>query len=298
MSYAQYSQEPAPVRQNNIVALVMTVSLVKNSTGWLQYLLGFLLVAVLGMDSPAQSVTDFRSAQNDSAGEIYSNDFNGPPGSVYAGWTSSPITYASATNPPGRGVLPPPIVTNAEVTNGTQRFLGEFGGPRIGRPGDPGYNRTRVDQTVSLTLTNLPPHSALRLTFDLLVLKSWDGNSPTYGPDCWTLSVAGGSVLLDTTFSNNPKVAREGSDQNYPQLHAMPRTGAARTNSLGYKFFGDSIYPLAFTFPHSSSTLKLDFHSSLFEGKGLADESWGLDNVRLMIAPHSPQGALGTKPSD
>ena len=219
------------------------------------------------------------------AGEIYFNDFNGPPGSVYPEWTSSPITYTSATNPPGSGVLPPQVVSNTDATNGTQRFLGEFGGPRIGQPGDPGYNRTRVDQTISLTLTNLPAHSDLRLTFDLLVLKSWDGNSPMYGPDRWTLSVVGGPVLLDTTFSNNHKVSKEGSDQNYPQLKAMPRTGAARTNSLGYKFFGDSRYPLAFTFSHSASTLKLDFHSSLFEGKGTADESWGLDNVRLVIAP-------------
>jgi hypothetical protein len=231
----------------------------------------------------------------ETAREIYFNDFNGPPGSVYPEWISSAITYASRTNPPGSGVLPPPPVTNTDSTNGTRQFLGEFGGPRIGRPGDPGFNHTRVDQTISLTLTNLPPHSTLRLTFDLLVLKSWDGNSPMYGPDCWKLSVADGPVLLDTTFSNNPKVAREGSDQNYPQLCAMPRTGAARTNSLGYKFFGDSIYPMEFTFAHSATTLKLDFRSSLFEGKGLADESWGLDNVRLVIAP-TPPTTSGTKP--
>jgi hypothetical protein len=227
------------------------------------------------------------------AREIYFNDFNGPVGSVYPEWISSPITYINQTNPPGSGVLPSQPVTNTDSTNGTQRFLGEFGGPRLGQPGDPGYNRTRVDQTVSLTLTNLPPHSALRLTFDLLVLKSWDGNSPMYGPDRWALSVAGGPVLLDTTFSNNPKVAKEGSDQNYSQPQAPPRTGAARTNALGYKFFGDSIYPLEFTFPHSGPALKLDFHSSLFEGKGLADESWGLDNVRLVaesrLSPSMPE---------
>jgi len=229
------------------------------------------------------------------AGEIYFNDFNSPPGSVCSEWTSSPITCLNSTNPPGSGVLPPPPISNTDATNGAQRFLGEFGGPRIGRPGNPGYNKTRVDQTIHLTLSNLPPHSALRLTFDLFVLKSWDGNSPIYGPDRWVLSIAGGPVLLDTTFSNNPKVAKEGSDQNYPQLQSMPRTGAARTNSLGYKFFGDSIYPLAFTFAHSNSTLELNFRSSLFEGKGLADESWGLDNVRLVIAPNPPSVAPGVK---
>ena len=78
-----------------------------------------------------------------------------------------------------------------------------------------------------------PPHGALRVSFDLYVLKSWDGNSPLYGADRWTLSVTGGPGLLDTTFSNNPKVGKEGSHQNYPQPQAMPRTGAARTNTLG-----------------------------------------------------------------
>jgi hypothetical protein len=223
------------------------------------------------------------------AGKIYFNDFNGPAGSMYPEWASSPITYVNHTNPPGSGVLSPPPVTNTDSTNGAQLFLGEFGGPRLGRPGDPGYNRTRVDQTISLALTNLPPHSVLRLTFDLLVLKSWDGNSPIYGPDRWTLSVADGPVLLDTTFSNNHKVSKEGSDQNYPQMQSLPRTGATQTNTLGYKFFGDSTYPLAFTFPHSNCTVKLDFHSSLFEGKGLADESWGLDNVRLVIVSNPPK---------
>jgi hypothetical protein len=232
------------------------------------------------------------------AGEIYFNDFNGPPGSTYPEWVSSPITYTGTTNPPGSGVLPPQTVTNADATNGAQRFLGEFGGPRIGRPGDPGYNRTRVDQTIRLTLTNLPPHAALRLTFDLLVLKSWDGNSPRYGPDRWALAVADGPVLLETTFSNNPKVAKEGSHQNYPQPQALPRTGATRTNSLGYKFFGDSIYSLEFSFPHLGPALKLDFRGSLFEGKGLADESWGLDNVRLLIAPDPSPTAPETKPKD
>jgi hypothetical protein len=39
----------------------------------------------------------------------------------------------------------------------------------------------------------------------------------------------------------------------------------------------------------------LNFRSSLFEGKGLADESWGLDNVRLVIAPNPPSVAPGVK---
>jgi len=147
--------------------------------------------------------------------DLYFNDFNGPLCSKYPEWTSSAITYASTANPPGKGTLPPQVVTNVESPNHAQRFLGEFGGPQIGVPGDPGYNQTRVEQTVSLTLRDLPSHATLKVSFDLYILKSWDGLSPAYGPDHWSLGVAGGPILFNTSFSNNPKVKTEGSYQHY-----------------------------------------------------------------------------------
>jgi hypothetical protein len=220
--------------------------------------------------------------QTDRADVVYWNDFADAVGTKYPEWTSSPITYVSKGQPPGKGTLRPPVVTNVDSPNHARRFLGEFGGPPIGRPGDAGYNRTRVEQTVSLTLRRLPAHTALRVTFDLYILKSWDGNSPAYGPDRWSFAVAGRPPLLATTFSNNPKVATDGSDQDYPKPGSAPRSGAASTGTLGYSdFFKDSIYRLEFTFPHRAGTLRLDFRSSLFEGKGTADESWGLGNVKI-----------------
>jgi hypothetical protein len=215
---------------------------------------------------------------------IYRNDFEGPVGSTFPEWTSSPITFLKTVTGE-KGSLPPEIVATVDSPNRRQRFLGEFGGPAIGRPGDPDWNRTRVDQTVSLSLKDLGPHTRVRVSFDLYVLKSWDGNSRPYGPDRFTLRVAGGPVLLDTTFSNNPKVREDGSHQSYPDSYGAvasnpPQTGAASTGTLGYSdFFKDSVYHLCFAFMHTPSTLTLEFGSSLFEGKGTADESWGLDNV-------------------
>src|SRR5260370_896437 len=117
------------------------------------------------------------------------------------------------------------------------------------------------------------------------MLKSWDGNKPNYGPDRWSHGVAGGPMLLDTTFSNNFKTgAYDLSLQNYPANNSMPQTSAAAVNTLGYTFYGDSTYRLSFTFAHSSDTLVLNFSSSLFEGKGTDDESWGLDNIRVTVA--------------
>jgi hypothetical protein len=211
---------------------------------------------------------------------VYRNDFDGPVGSTFPEWTSSPIAFHKTVTG-AKGTLPAGAVATVESPNRRQRFLGEFGGPPVGRPGDPDWNRTRADQAVSLTLKDLGPHSRAAVTFDLYVLKSWDGNSPAYGPDLFTLR-SGGRLILDTTFSNNPKVKEDGSDQNYPDGtpgHA-PWTGAAATGTLGYgNFFKDSIYHLSFEFPHSEPVLVFEFGSSLFEGKGTADESWGLDNV-------------------
>ena len=45
--------------------------------------------------------------------------------------------------------------------------------------------------------------------------------------------------------------------------------------------FGDSVCRLRFVMAHSSPKLVVHFHSSMGEGKGIADESWGLDNVRV-----------------
>ena len=220
------------------------------------------------------------------AAQVYSNGFNGPIGTSYPEWSSSIVSYASTGNPPGSGTLPAPVITNTVSPNNEQRFLGEFGGPPIGVPGDPGYNHTRVDQTISLSLSNLPAHASLQLAFDLYTLKSWDGNSPAYGRDRFILSVAGGPTLLDTTFSNNPKTNTDGSYQDYPATNSPPWTGILSTNTLGYSgFFYDSIYRFQFTFAHTGSNVRLNFHSSLFEGKGTADESWGLDNVSVSTVP-------------
>lgn len=217
------------------------------------------------------------------AGDVYFNDFNGPPGTTYPEWTSLGYTNSASragTVGSGSGTVAVCVVASA---NGRQQFLGEFGGPVIlaARPYEP-QHFVRVDQTVTLTLRNLKAHTTATVSFDLYILKSWDGNNPNYGPDRWSLRVRGGPTLVDTTFSNNPKTgAYDLSLQDYPEANSPPQTGCTAVNSMGYKFFGDCIYRLNFEFAHAAETLVLDFSSSLFEGKGTGDESWGLDNVRV-----------------
>ncbi len=235
------------------------------------------------------ALTAYISVSPVSADDVYFNDFNGPVGSKYPEWTSSAITYASTATPPGKGTLPPPMVSSTESPNHAQKFLGEFGGPPIGMAGDPGYNHTRVEQTVTLSLHDLPQHTKLKVSFDLYLLKSWDGTSPAYGPDRWSLVIAGGRTLFASTFSNNPKVQTEGCYQDYPHPKSAPQSGAASTKRLGYSdYFTDSSYHFDFTFEHSDSKVMLNFCSSLFEGKGTADESWGLDNVKVSTSAPIP----------
>ena len=145
---------------------------------------------------------------------------------------------------------------------GARKFLGPFG-----------------CGTRSLTLTGLPSHTEVTVSFDLFIIGLWVGNSSAWGPDSWDLSVDGGPTLLHTTFSNS------GAEQAYPGTfpgdNQLARTGAAENNMLGYTYpgygeVGDSVYNLSFTFPHSTSSLILKFTG----GPGIEiAQSWGIDNI-------------------
>lgn len=169
---------------------------------------------------------------------------------------------------------------------GPRSFLGEFG-----------------NDTVSLNLSGLTSHNALTLSFDLYLIRTWDGSSSgtafDFGNDSFKVAVTNGPVLLDTTFSNgNPAGQRFGPAAVNPQF-----TGAAETYSLGYVVPNsiladsqvmDSVYKLSYTFSHSSDQLTLDFSGYGLQAMG--DESWGLDNVHVSMVPEpamAPMLALG-----
>jgi hypothetical protein len=135
------------------------------------------------------------------------------------------------------------------------------------------------DQTVGLSLTGLPEQRALRVSFDLFVIQSWDGNDTASGPDVWDLRVAGGPVLAHTTFSNVD------SPQSYPGFltggEHPARTGASENGTLGYSFGSDSVYHLTFTFPHTERSLLLNFSALGLDP--LDSASWGL--AIMSVAP-------------
>ena len=182
---------------------------------------------------------------------VYTNDFESQR-------TTGLTTDADAgewTNP----------VLVSRTPDGTRHFLGEFG-----------------NQSVRLTLTDLPPHDTLTVAFDLLVLRSWDGN---VDPDVWELR-ADSSLLISTTFSN--VIFPQAYPGPYPAARMDARTGAAEYNSMGYTwsepdvFEGpmDARYRLEFRFAHSGPSVDLEYTARLSDVRPyLGNESWGIDNV-------------------
>ncbi len=159
-------------------------------------------------------------------------------------------------------------LTNRQVTPvGARHFLGPFG-------------RT----TLTLSLTSLPSHTKARISFDLFVIGSWDGNSSNNGPDTWELNLAGGPTLLHTTFLGAGLIPSlfQAYPGAYPGSSFPARTGATEIDTLGYGSGGDAVYQLSFTFTHSASAAQFNFVGGTTES--ISNESWGLANVTVWLA--------------
>lgn len=166
-------------------------------------------------------------------------------------------------------------------------FLGEFGCYDFDaqQPDLTQAENCREADAVTLTLGGLPQHNEITITFDLYVIRSWDGNNLGNGrvaPDLFNLAVVGGPTLLNASFA----VHGERPYQSYPAEHPTdgspppnnPRLGGAlAVNALGYDM--DAVYRLTFTFSHTGSTVTFRFTAP--ELQALSDESWGLDNVEV-----------------
>jgi hypothetical protein len=164
---------------------------------------------------------------------------------------------------------------------GSRSFLGKF-----------------ANDAAILTLTNLPNHSNLRISFDLFIIQSWDGLDPNVGPDIWSLSVDQNQVL-QTTFANFSECQSQNWPDQYPgPLHPF-HTGTSEINSLGYthydsniKIMGqedcvtvpgtapmDAVYKVNITVPHATNAGTVTFAASGLQG--IDDESWGITNLQI-----------------
>jgi hypothetical protein len=138
-------------------------------------------------------------------------------------------------------------------------------------------------ETVTLTLNDLPTHTTATIEIDFVTIHDWEGSAPpsTGGPDIMTFRL-NGQILQRTTFSTK---AGGGFNQAYPGSYPAASnpamTGAASVASLGYPsgtgHTGDATYRLIFTVPHTASSI-------VFSMEHEADgESWAIDRVKVTI---------------
>ena len=185
------------------------------------------------------------------------------------GKTATNVLYFRdfATGPAG----PEWNTTQVATSPSGQRFLGELG-----------------NGSTTLSLNSLPAHTKLVLEFDIYIIDSWNGNGgqgSASAPDIVEVSVVGGATIKRTTFSNKPS-----DPQAFPGDHPgavnPAGAGALSKGALGYPpdndHFGDSVYRLRLTFDHTSGIIALRFASQQTSGQ---NERWGIDNVRLSLAP-------------
>jgi hypothetical protein len=170
----------------------------------------------------------------------------------------------------------------AKSTTPTGRtFLGQFG-----------------NQTVNLTLNGLPAHNLLSIEFDLFVLKTWDGSDTGgWGQDHFAVS-AGVTTLLDATFANRTEnndghnnATQSFCGQDQPLGEYSGFSGALESGTLGYSMWRaefnryedmSAVYRLSYTISDSAASKTFSFKG--YGLQGIADESWGLDNVTVRAA--------------
>lgn len=168
--------------------------------------------------------------------------------------------------------------------------------------GNRGYYGPQDKKPVTLSLAELPRHEFVRVSFDLMILGTWDGclkNDPQatgaaddVGPDSWSMRVVDGATLINSTFSNVWIGGSLDIKQSFPDFAEVAQheafTAAKERGSLGFTFaFGDNggvkdqvdaVYRIKLAFPHDGKVLKLEMASKLPESGG---EWWGLDNIKV-----------------
>lgn len=179
--------------------------------------------------------------------------------------------------------LPAPFAAPGSQIEGVQGYAGlgvagnQFAGNLLR------YHATGVQPT-TLTLTNLPAHTHVSLSFLLAVIDSWDGT------ELLQVSVDGNLV-----FSHWFSLANADTSSYSPPPGALLSRGHNLGWTNGTWYFRDRAYdltnePVFASIPHTAGTLTVVWQLSATVGgaaqnwQGGADESWGIDNVTVSLA--------------
>ncbi|WP_373492753.1 hypothetical protein [Aquiflexum sp.] len=148
------------------------------------------------------------------------------------------------------------------------------------------------NEEVSVTIPGLPYHNVLRVTIELYVHDSWDGNLEDGfgGPDFWFIKVDGEEVLR-TTFSNSPCESLYCIRQSYPHdffRQNFPREGSIQTLPglchLGGLPNNTTKYRVTRLVRHEGHSAKITLGDELVQTNvpdTKCDESWSVGKIAL-----------------
>ncbi|WP_430422334.1 PEPxxWA-CTERM sorting domain-containing protein [Phenylobacterium sp.] len=129
-----------------------------------------------------------------------------------------------------------------------------------------------TDLTI-FTLSNLPAHTSLDVDFTLVFLDSWDSIDGGLAPDYLEIYLDG--ALFAKLTANNAS----GSTNDF--------AGGAQTHLSNFIYSGwnDRVVDMSgvggLSFAHTASTFTLGFRAGGAGWQGGADESWGVDNLKV-----------------
>lgn len=149
------------------------------------------------------------------------------------------------------------------------------------------------NEEVSVRLENLPSHNMLKVTTEILIHDSWDGNPDDgiSGPDYWFFGLDN-TEIFRTTFSNSPCESLFCLYQSFPNSYFrqnIPKSGAIQTNLPGLCLFGafsnyTTRYRIEEIIPHTNNIVKIFWNSELRQEENpdpVCDESWSLARVTV-----------------
>ncbi|MEZ5316484.1 MAG: PEP-CTERM sorting domain-containing protein [Vicinamibacterales bacterium] len=137
----------------------------------------------------------------------------------------------------------------------------------------------------TLTLTNLPEHVGVDVNFLLAIIDSWDaGDACSKGTDYFNV-VADGTLLVQDSYG----IACGTGEDTAPVDEEIGTTHDRGFDSPSLSWtYQDRAFDMTndsrLFFEHTASTLTLQFfaNGAGWQG-GLEDESWGMDNLEVLL---------------
>lgn len=137
--------------------------------------------------------------------------------------------------------------------------------------------RNTTSSMSDISLSGLAGAGSLTISFDLLAIDSWDGNTRTGGnapQDFFNVTLSSG-----TAFSETIDVFLESDGSISTSADASLVSSGS---NLGFSGYVDSVYSISFDVsgPFSDPST-LSFFASGGGWQGGTDESWGIDNLKV-----------------